>query len=228
MHAMLPALSLLALCSAAAAPAQDRGDTAARVVLPGISFTRALNKAAEGTRVEGGRLVMTSNAKTDNFIEPDGSLANNSAPVLLAEIDNRKPFTLSARVTPELVETYDAGALYVWAKPDLWLKMAMERDERGLARMVSVRTSGTSDDNNHDVIAAKSVHMKISSDTRTVGFYYSIDALNWQLIRLFRNDYPARLWLGVSAQSPLGKGQTAVFEEVALRDESIADFRMGK
>ena len=228
MHAICAALSLLAACIAAPAGAQDRGDAAARVAVPGMVFTRALNGAAEGSRVEGQRLVMTSRAKTDNFIEPDGSLANNSAPVLLAEIDNRKPFTLTARVTPELIATYDAGALYLWVRPDWWLKMALERDERGLARMVSVRTQGTSDDNNHDVVAAKSVHMKISSDTKTVGFYYSTDAVNWQLIRLFRNDYPAALWLGVSAQSPVGKGQTAAFEDIALSDKSIADFRMGK
>ena len=58
-------------------------------------------------------------------------------------------------------------------------------------RMVSVRTIGTSDDNNHDVVTSKSVYMKISSDTKTVGFYYSLDKKTWQLIRLFKNDYPA-------------------------------------
>ncbi|MGD0506895.1 MAG: hypothetical protein ABSA27_03815 [Terriglobales bacterium] len=41
-------------------------------------------------------------------------------------------------------------------KENLWLKMAMEMDERQKTRMVSVRTIGTSDDNNHDVITEKS------------------------------------------------------------------------
>jgi len=112
-------------------------------------------------------------------------------------------------------------------KEDLWLKMAMEMDERQKTRMVSVRTIGTSDDNNHDVVAAKSVHMKISSDTKTVGFYYSLDGKSWQLIRLFRNDYPASIWVGISTQSPIGEGTSAVFEDVSLTRQSVSDFRLG-
>jgi hypothetical protein len=94
-------------------------------------------------------------------------------------------------------------------------------------RMVSVRTIGTSDDNNHDVIEAKSVYMKISSDTKTVGFYYSLDKTIWQLIRLFKNDYPAAIGVGISTQSPLGEGTSAVFEDVSLTRQSISDFRRG-
>lgn len=139
-----------------------------------------------------------------------------------------KPFTLTARVTPTFLETYDAGALYIWVKDDLWLKMAMEMDERRRTRMVTVRTTGTSDDNNHEVIAERGVHMKISSDTQTVGFYYSMDNQSWQLIRLFRNEYPEKIWLGVSAQSPLGNGTSATFEDVSLTQTSVADFRLGK
>jgi regulation of enolase protein 1 (concanavalin A-like superfamily) len=93
--------------------------------------------------------------------------------------------------------------------------------------MVTVRTTGTSDDNNHDVVAAKSVRMKISSDTKTVAFYYSLDGREWQLIRLFRNDYPQKLWLGVSAQSPLGEGNSVTFDAVTLTQTSISDFRLG-
>ena len=105
--------------------------------------------------------------------------------------------------------------------------MAMEMDERHTTRMVTVRTIGTSDDNNHDVVDAKSVHMKISSDTKTVGFYYSLDTQSWQLIRLFKNDYPASIWVGISTQCPLGEGTSAVFEELSLTNESISDFRLG-
>src|SRR5688500_4294316 len=69
------------------------------------------------------------------------------------------------RITSTFLETYDAGALYTWVKDDLWLKMAMEMDERRRTRMVTVRTTGTSDDNNNDVISERAVHMKIFSDT---------------------------------------------------------------
>lgn len=208
--------------------AQDLGDQAASISLPGITFTRSLNGAAENTKVADGKLTLTSAAKRDNFRDPNGKLSSNTAPVLLSEVDNKKPFTLTARITPTFLETYDAGALYLWVKDDLWLKMAMEMDERKRTRMVTVRTTGTSDDNNHDVVTAKTVHMKISSDTQTVGFYYSLDRKTWQLIRLFKNDYPARLWLGISAQSPMGNGTSATFEDLSLTQTSIADFRRGE
>jgi len=94
-------------------------------------------------------------------------------------------------------------------------------------RAVTVRTIETSDDNNHDVIDSTSMYMKISSDTKTIGFYYSLDKKNWQLVRLFRNDYPVGLWIGVSAQSPIGNGTSATFEECSLTQSSIKDFRMG-
>ena len=147
---------------------------------------------------------------------------------MLTRIDNTRPFTFSSRIEPTLVDTYDAGALYLWVGETRWLKMALERDERGLSRVVTVRTEGTSDDNNHDVIEAKSAHFKISSDTRSIGFYYSVDGETWQLVRVFRNDYPPELWLGLSAQSPIGKGNTARFDKLSLTERSVTDFRMGK
>lgn len=208
--------------------AQDLGSEATRIALPGITFTLALNEAAQNAKITDGKLTLNSPAKRDNFRDPNGKLSNNTAPMLLSEVDNSKPFTFSAQVTPTFLDTYDAGALYIWVRDDLWLKMAMERDERARTRLVSVRTTGTSDDNNHDVVTAKSVHMKISSDTKTVGFYYSLGNDQWQLIRLFKNEYPAKIWLGVSSQSPVGNGNSSTFENIALTQTSIADFRQGK
>lgn len=219
---------LFAVLGAPESCAQDLGDKAVSIALPGMTFTRSLNGAADHTKVTGSKLVLTSPAKRDNFRDPNGKLSSNTAPVLLTEVDNKKPFTLTARITPTFLETYDAGTLYVWVKDDLWLKMAMEMDERRHTRMVTVRTTGTSDDNNHDVVTAPSVYMKISSDAQTVGFYYSTDRKNWQLVRLFKNDYPDRIWLGISAQSPLGNGTSATFEDLSLTQTSIADFRRGE
>ena len=227
MKILLSALSLLSLGILHQATAQELGNQACRIALPGITFTRSLNGAAAHAKVEDGRLILASAARRDNFRDPDGKLSNNTAPVLLTEVDNKKPFTLTAKITPTFLKTYDAGTLYIYVKDDLWLKMAMEMDERNQTRMVSVRTIGTSDDNNHDVIKAKSVYMKISSDTKTVGFYYSLDKKSWQLIRLFKNDYPASIWLGISTQSPLGDGTSAVFEDLSLTQQSISDFRLG-
>ena len=228
MKILLSALSLLLLCVVPRpASAEDMKSEACRITLPGITFTRSLNGAAAHAKVEDGRLTLASEARRDNFRDPDGKLSNNTAPVLLTEVDNKKPFTLTAKITPTFLKTYDAGTLYIYVKDDLWLKMAMEMDERHKTRMVSVRTMGTSDDNNHDVVTSKSVYMKISSNTKTVGFYYSLDKKTWQLIRLFKNDYPASIWVGISTQSPAGNGTSAVFEDLSLTQQSISDFRLG-
>ena len=227
MKIVMSALSLLLLCALHQASAQKLGSETCHIALPGITFTRSLNGAADHAKVSDGKLTLTSEAKRDNFRDPDGKLSNNTAPVLLTEVDNKKPFTLTAKITPTFLETYDAGTLYIWVKDDLWLKMAMEMDERHKTRMVSVRTTGTSDDNNHDVVTAKSVYMKISSDTTTVGFYYSLDKKTWQLIRLFKNAYPSPIWVGISTQSPIGNGTSAVFEDLSLTQQSVSNFRLG-
>lgn len=221
-------LSLLPACAAVAASAQTLGDKAVRIAVPNVTFTRALNGAEDGMAVSADVLTLTSPAKRDNFRDPDGKLSSDTAPALLTRVDNTRPFTMVTRVTPTFRDVYDAGALYIWVRNDLWLKMAFELDERRRSRMVTVRTTGTSDDNNHDVVTAKGVFMKMSSDTKTIGFYYSLDQQSWQLIRLFRNDYPADIWLGISAQSPVGRGMEARFDSMSLTQSSIADFRLGK
>lgn len=228
MKKQLSGLALL-LLSFTARPAfpENMKTEECHIPLPGITFTRSLNQAAAHAKVEGETITLTSEARRDNFRDPVGKFSNNTAPLLLTEVDNQQSFTLTAKVTPAFLKTYDAGSLYLYVKDDLWLKMAMEMDERGKTRMVTVRTIGTSDDNNHDAIEATSVHMKISSDTKTVGFYYSLDHKSWQLIRLFKNDYPASIWVGISAQSPLGEGTSADFEDIALTGQSISDFRLG-
>jgi len=227
MKILFSALLLLLMCLFQQASAQESKSEACHIALPGITFTRSLNGAAAHAKVNDGKLTLTSEAKRDNFRDPDGKLSNNSAPVLLTEVDNKKPFTLTAKITPTFLKTYDAGTLYIWVKDDLWLKLAMELDERQKTRMVSVRTTGTSDDNDHDVVTAKSVYMKISSDTTTVGFYYSLDKKTWQLIRLFKNDYPSSIWVGISTQSPIGNGTSAVFEDLSLTQQSVSNFRLG-
>ena len=226
MKVQLP-LMVIAMGLALPANAQQMGDEKVKLALPGISFTRSLNQAARSAKVEGGMISLASEGGRDNFRDPDGKLSNNTAPVLLAEVDNAKSWTLSGLVTPSFNATYDAGTFYIWVDDAHWLKMAMERDERGRVRIVSVRTNDTSDDNNHDVVTAPNVWMKISSDTKTVGFYYSTDQKSWQLIRLFKNDYPQKLWVGVSAQSPQGKGSVTQFRDLTLTKTSISDFRLG-
>lgn len=197
------------------------------VKLPGVEFTKSLNEAKDLSTIENGRLVLKAKAKSDNFNDPDGKLTNSTAQVLLTKVDNGQPFTLTARVTPSFLDLYDAGVLYVYVHQNLWQKFAFEIDENKRTRIVSVRTINTSDDNNHDAVDSASVYMKISSDTKTIGFYYSLDNTKWQLARLYKNDFPPEIWVGLSTQSPVGNGTSSIFEECSLTKTSVKDFRRG-
>ena len=199
------------------------------VYISGVHFTKSVNNAE--------KLISSKNADSINFrseggkdffSDPDGKLSNNTAPILLSKVDNTKPFTFISKVTPTFKEMYDAGTLYIYINDGFWQKFAFEMDERGNHRIVTVRTIDYSDDNNHDIINQEYVYMKISSDTHTIGFYYSLDNEEWQLARLYKNNYPTEIWVGIGAQSPMGNWTTAKFSECTLIFDHIKDFRMGK
>jgi hypothetical protein len=73
----------------------DDSNKGCRIVVPGITFTRSLNGAADHAKVSSVRVTLASEAKRDNFRDPDAKLSNNAAPVLLTKVDNKKPFTFT-------------------------------------------------------------------------------------------------------------------------------------
>jgi len=197
------------------------------IILPKIQFTKSLNGADKNTQLNGDSLILKSDGKTDFFNSPDGHYLSSTAPMLLSKVDNTQEFTITSKATPSLKEKYDAAALYVYVDNNLWHKFAYERDDVNTNRIVTVRTNETSDDCNHQPINDHSVFLKISSDTKTVAFYFSIDGLKWTLVRLYKNNYPEIIWLGLSAQSPMGQGNLVKFENTSLVNESVKDFRLG-
>ena len=200
------------------------------IKLTKIHFTKSINGADTLTKVYAkNNILFHVGEKKDYFSDPDNKLSNNTAPILLSKLDNTKPFTLIAKVTPEFTKKglYNAGVLYLYVHDNFYQKFCFEQDERGNHRMVTVRTIGTSDDNNHDIVKQKTAYMKISSDTHTVANYYSLDNKNWQLVRLYKNNYPASIWAGISTQCPVDKGTSSYFEEISLEQKSVKDFRLG-
>lgn len=200
------------------------------IKLPAIHFTKSINGADTLAKADAnGKVIFRAGEKKDYFSDPNGELSNNTAPILLSKVDNTNPFTLISKVTPEFTEKglYNAGVLYIYVNDNLYQKFCFEQDERGNHRVVTVRTIETSDDNNHDVVNSPTIYMKISSDTRTVASYYSLDKKNWQMVRLYKNNYPKTIWLGISTQCPVDKGTQSIFEEISLDQKSVTDFRMG-
>ncbi|MEO4794531.1 DUF1349 domain-containing protein [Bacteroides uniformis] len=195
----------------------------------GIRFTKSKNGAENGITLLGDTIKFVAGAQTDYFRSPDGSVVNSSA-VIFTEVDNTKPFTFTAKVQPGFTETgtYSAGVLYAYENDTHCQKLCFEQDEYGDHRVVSVRTIGTSDDNNHQAIIGPHVYMRLSSDGITLGSYFSEDGKIWRMARLYKNDFPEELLIGISSQSPKDNEHTCYFTEVSLKQEAVHDFRIGK
>ena len=171
-----------------------------------ITFTNAINGAENCVKLlDDGALEFHCAEGLDFFSDPNGKLSNTTLPILLVPVENTKPFTLIAKVTPEFTAEglYNAADLFVYSCDSLWQKLAFEQDEYGNHRIVTVRTQGTSDDNNHDKLDVSSVYLKISSDTKTIASYYSIDKKRWNMVRLYKNYYPKNIYLGTVSYTHL-------------------------
>ena len=188
-----------------------------------ITFTNAINGAENCVK-------LLDDGALEFFSDPNGKLSNTTLPILLVPVENTKPFTLIAKVTPEFTTEglYNAADLFVYSCDSLWQKLAFEQDEYGNHRIVTVRTQGTSDDNNHDKLDVSSVYLKISSDTKTIASYYSIDKKRWNMVRLYKNCYPKNIYLGISSQCPQKGSCTSRFEEISLSHDNVSDFRLGE
>jgi len=192
-----------------------------------LHFDTSLNNAQEQMQKESNRMILSSTKETDYFIEPGGAYEKANAPLLLKKIDNTKPFTFTTKLTLEHNVKYDAGMAFIYVDEKHWLKFAFEADEQMNMRIVTVRTNETSDDNNHETVKEKTVYLKISSDTKSIGFYYSTDGAAWHLVRVFKNEYPQTIYVGIGTQSPAGNGNKTVFEGIEFNNRAVKDFRAG-
>ena len=105
-----------------------------------VTFTKSINGADTCvTILADGGLEFNCPGGLDFFCDPnEGKLSNNTLPVLLIPTDNTKPFTLTAKVTPEFTSDglYNAADLFVYVNDTLWQKLAFEQDEYGNHRIV--------------------------------------------------------------------------------------------
>ena len=202
------------------------------MTISGIHFTKALNGADGQVTDSAGIVTFRAKPHADYFNDPnDGKLSQSNAAVLLTEVDNTKPFTFSARLKSGFTKDglYNAAALFVYVSDLLYQKFCFEQDERGNHRVVTVRTVGTSDDNNHEVQNdAEHIYYKISSDAHTIASYYSLDGKQWQMVRLYQNNYPDRLYLGICSQAPQSDECVSTFDQLSLTTVNVGDFRMGQ
>jgi regulation of enolase protein 1 (concanavalin A-like superfamily) len=135
---------------------------------------------------------------------------------------------LSARVGVDFKATFDAGVLVLYAHQRAWAKLCFEYSPQGQPMVVSVVTSGVSDDCNSFVVDGHQVWLRVARLGLAFAFHASTDGLEWQLVRHFTFDAPDVVGLGFLVQSPTGEGCTAQFDDLGYRAERLSDIRNGE
>lgn len=180
-------------------------------------------------RLAGRELMIRSAPDSDWFVDPaGGSRRMNASAALFAPPDHA--YLLSAHVSVEFGSVYDAGVLVLYSSDDTWAKLCFEYSPQRHPMIVSVVTSGASDDCNSTEIAGSSVWLRICCYGPAFAFHYSLDGEYWNLVRHFRLKGPPQgggPLLGFLAQSPKGPGCTASFHSISYRRELLRDIRSG-
>jgi uncharacterized protein len=170
-------------------------------------------------------LSATAAQKTDLFIDPQGKASTHNAAKLLFE--TQQDFILSACVSVDFADTFDAGVLTVYQHPTSWAKLCFERSPQGSPMIVSVVTKGTSDDCNSVWIDSNSVYLRVCKMGSGFAFHYSIDSSYWHMIRAFALE-PTPTQAGFLVQSPLGEGCEVQFSDIDFQNKTLKDIRSGE
>jgi uncharacterized protein len=170
-------------------------------------------------------LTITAGARTDLFIDPQGTAETLNSPRLLADVTG--DFLLSARVTVGFAATYDAGVLLLYAGEREWGKLCFEYSPQRQPMVVSVVTRGLSDDCNSFVVEGDQVWLRVARLGRAFAFHASTDGTFWHFVRHFTLDAEETIAVGFSAQSPTGEACTATFDEIRYAPERLHDLRSG-
>jgi uncharacterized protein len=193
--------------------------------LPGVSLDLRWEPPPVRWLLSGGALSAQAGAATDLFVDPAGGPAALNAPRLLGTLP-AGDFQLAARVTVEMAATFDAGVLLLWGNERSWAKLCLERSPSGEALVVSVVTRGVSDDANAFAVpGGPRAWLRVARVDGAFAFHASADGAGWRFVRHFALE-PA-VAVGLLAQSPMGPGCTAVFDEARLTSERLDDLRDG-
>jgi len=167
---------------------------------------------------------LTSGPRTDMFVDPAGTGVVPDAGRLVGTPPGGD-LGLVARVTAEFASTYDAGVLLLYAGERRWAKLCFELSPQHKPTAVTVVTKGTSDDCNSFEVTERSMWLRMTRTGAAWAFHASADGSWWRLLRYFSLNGLVRV--GFLAQSPTGRGCTAVFERIGLRQGAPSDLRDG-
>jgi len=190
--------------------------------IPGLPGTLTWQNAPRAWNIDRKNvLTISSNPKTDWFVDPfDGTVAK-TAPILL--FTPGPDYVLSARVAVQFTTKWDAGALMLWGDDHHWAKLSYEFSPDQKPTLVTVVTRGLSDDCNSLSLAGDSVYLRMAKSGNTYVFYFATDGKNWQILRTFSLDTDLPIRAGFESQSPEGSGAVAKFSAITYDPHRIGN-----
>ncbi|MGV2984380.1 DUF1349 domain-containing protein [Microbacterium sp. AGC85] len=202
--------------------------------IPGVpgSFTASAGSSWDVDPASG-RVTTGGLPGTDIFTDPGGvdsqvtsTTLHNAATLLTQAPDG--DFQLSAKVTVDFQEKFDAGVLFLRHDEKTWAKLCFEYSHENDPMVVTVVNHGVSDDANAFVVDGRTIHLRISRKGKVLAQHASHDGKKWVFVRAFAfPSVDAPLEIGFEAQSPNGQGCAVTFEDPRLSATTISDFRDG-
>jgi uncharacterized protein len=185
----------------------------ALTALPGPFETR--NPPVVWTATAPDAITMTAGPKTNWFVSPWDSTAEDTAPMLLFRPKGN--FDLHAKIALKPKARWDSGALALYIDKDNWAKICFENSlGDGKLSVVMVVNRGISDDS-YTAFGApdNTMYLRVARQGPAYMFFASHDGKDWTMLRDFTlNGDPALLRAGLLAQSPRGDGMTVQFSDI--------------
>lgn len=170
-------------------------------------------------------LYIAPDGKTDVF-RKYGHPARDNACFLYTEVEG--DFTLISKLKVEATAFADAGAITVRSDERMWAKLCIERSPIGETSIVSVVTSGWSDDANNELLETPGAYLRITRIGNVIAMHYSLAGKTWRFVRTFALDWPSVVKAGIQAQAPVQAGCKVYCEELRLSRAVVRDFRSGE
>jgi hypothetical protein len=171
----------------------------------------------------GATLRIVPETGTNLFLSPDGGYNVVNAPMVLAEAQG--DFTLIAKVSAQLVNVYDVGALVVYGDEKHWAKLCFENSPRHEATVVAVVTRERSDDTNSETVASPFVYLAVARKGNEFSFHFSRDGQEWRLVRHFELQIGSKAQIGFAAHTG-GKPEFPVqFSEIRFAASAPGNMR---
>ncbi len=179
-----------------------------------------------------GVLTVYAPSCTDYFNSPvkeNGAFPEPVANASLYYTELTGDFVFKTKVQLEFKNLYDAAALLVYENENVWAKLALENSDLPCRKpaVVSVVTNRISDDCNGPVMDGNSVWFQISRVDDCFAFHYSVDGLEYQMVRVFTLPVGKTVKVGFEAQAPMGEGGNRYYSEISIENKRVKNVRAG-